>query len=282
MTRRSSVDVASTVAGIRPGARRSPLPGHEHQDGWAIVAFPFDSGHVLALRVARRNDFAPFTSVWHRTPDGAWSLYVDGPRLDTACPRYWGPAAEHVRSTDISVEWTAPDEVRVETTDPDLRWTTRMAAGPLVRAVNAVSRNLPERVLRSGPMVRLAEALSEHLLDLGDVTLATPVPGGQNATVLTRQLFPVADGSARLDGEDLGSPATGPETPTFGEARFPARPVVWVGRAYLTIVDDEEYERTIAEVRRERQSDVARHGEGEAADDGSRPQSTATGEVPRR
>ncbi len=49
-------------------------------------------GHVLALRVFPENDFAPYRSIWHRTPDGTWSIYVDGPRVDTACPRYFGAA----------------------------------------------------------------------------------------------------------------------------------------------------------------------------------------------
>lgn len=251
----SQVDIESLVRRIRPQTRRSPLPGREHQHWWGIIAYPFNSGHVLALRVSPENDFTPFTSVWHRSPDGEWSIYVDGPRLDTACPRYWGAATEHVQLTDISVEWTGPQELLVEMAAPQLRWTASMDSGPTVRAANAVSRRLPESVLRSRPVVRIVERMSDHLFDLGDVTLATPVPNGQDAIALTRRLFPIADGSAQLDGDDLGKPATGSDNPTFGEARLPARPIFTIGRAYLTIVDDEEYETTVAEVRQQRQLD---------------------------
>ncbi len=253
-----TVDVESAVRRIRPRVQRSPVPGHEHQHWWGVLAHPFDSGHVLALRVARQNDFAPFTSVWHRSPDGEWSIYVDGPRLDTACPRYWRAAAEHVQLADISVEWAGPMDLVVEMADPPLRWTASMDAGPVVGAANAVSRRLPERVLRSRPMIRLAELAADRLFDLGDITLATPVPNGQDATVLTRRLFPIIDGSAQLDGDDLGSSAGMSENPTFGEARLPARPVFTVGRAYLTILDADEYENSVAETRRGRQSDDAR------------------------
>lgn len=266
-----SVDVESTVRRIRPRVRRSPRPGYEHQRGWGILAFPFDSGHLLAHRVVPQNDFAPYASVWHRTPDGAWSIYVDGPRLDTACPRYWAAATEHVGLTDISVEWAGPADLVVEVADPKLRWTASIDAGPVARAANAIGRGLPDPVARSRPMVRLAELIGDHLFDLGDVTLATPVPGGQEATVLTRGLFPIVDGSARLDGEDLGTPAVESDNPTVGEARLPVRPILWIGRAYLTIADVDEYETTVEEMRRERQSNGARGpasrtaGEQEAA-----------------
>lgn len=245
-------DLESIVGRIRPEARRSPLAGYEHQRGWGIVAYPFESGHVLALRVSPQNDFAPFTSVWHRTPAGAWSIYVDGPRLDTACPRYWSDATEHVGFADISVEWSEPCELVVEMPEPALRWTARMAGGPLVRSVNAVTRRLPEAVLRTTPMVRLVERLADRLFDLGDLTLATPVPNGQDALVVTRRLHPIVEGSARLDGEDLGRPATGPVNPTFGEARLPARPVFTVGPGYLTVIDEDAYERAVAATRGDR------------------------------
>ena len=104
----STVDIESVVQRIQPRARRSPVPGYEHQQGWGLLAFPFDSGHVLALRVSPQNDFAPFTSIWHRTPVGVWSIYVDGPRLDTACPRYWSAATDHDQLTEISVSGPVP------------------------------------------------------------------------------------------------------------------------------------------------------------------------------
>ena len=35
-----------------------------------MIALPFDSGHVLALRVFPENDFGPCRTVWHRDPSG--------------------------------------------------------------------------------------------------------------------------------------------------------------------------------------------------------------------
>ena len=71
----------------------APWPGHEYARGWGVFALPFDSGHVLALRVFPANDFSPYRAVWHRDPNDRWSIHVDGPRLDTACPRYFARPA---------------------------------------------------------------------------------------------------------------------------------------------------------------------------------------------
>jgi len=63
-----------------PAARgRAPWPGHEYVKGWGVFGLPFDTGHVLALRVFPENDFSPYRTVWHRDPGGRWSIYVDGP-----------------------------------------------------------------------------------------------------------------------------------------------------------------------------------------------------------
>ena len=59
----------------RPAARgHAPWPGHEYVKGWGVFGLPFDSGHVLALRVFPENDFGPYRTVWHRDPDGRGSL----------------------------------------------------------------------------------------------------------------------------------------------------------------------------------------------------------------
>jgi hypothetical protein len=53
-------------AGVVP----SPWNGLEHVRGWGVFGAPFSSGHVLALRVFPQNDFAPYRTLWHRTPEG--------------------------------------------------------------------------------------------------------------------------------------------------------------------------------------------------------------------
>ena len=92
MARTAVFGLAAQLSDLPVVQGHAPWPGHEYVKGWGVFGLPFDSGHVLALRVFPHNDFSPYRALWHRDPGGRWSIYVDGPRLDTACPRYFGPA----------------------------------------------------------------------------------------------------------------------------------------------------------------------------------------------
>jgi hypothetical protein len=81
------LDLSSKLSDLPVVRGSAPWPDHEHVKGWGVFGLPFDSGHVLALRVFPEYDFAPYRTLWHRDPNGSWSIHVDGPRLDTACPR---------------------------------------------------------------------------------------------------------------------------------------------------------------------------------------------------
>src|SRR3712207_7801376 len=137
------MELATELERIEPRINTSPWPGHEHVRGYAVMALPLSSGHVLGLRVWPENDFAPFVSVWHRTPGGDWSIFSDGPLLEATCPRYWGPTLREARLARIHLSWVGPNELRVEMESPLLVWTVSMAAPPFLRVMNAVSGSLP-------------------------------------------------------------------------------------------------------------------------------------------
>lgn len=242
-------NLAAAVAAIPPRSRPSPVPGYEHIRGWGICALPFDSGHVVAVRAFPESDFAPFRTVWHRTPDGRWAIYYDGPSADATCPRYYGPAAETVASADISIRWPGAMDLRVEMDDPAFELSATMAEPPAFRAFNAVNSAIPERVRRTWGGLRATEWVADAVLDLGDVSLSGPTPTGHAAIHLPRRLFPVASASARLRGDDLGRPTRAATNPRFGAIRFPSRPMFALGRTYFRIRDYEEYRRTLVELR---------------------------------
>jgi len=73
-------DLASTLSDLPDVQRPAPWAGHEYVKGWAVFALPYDSGHVLALRVLPEANLDPYRSLWHRDPDGTWALYVDAPK----------------------------------------------------------------------------------------------------------------------------------------------------------------------------------------------------------
>jgi hypothetical protein len=243
------VELSKELQAIKPLPRKSPLPGFEYVRGFGVFALPFDSGHVLALRVFPENDFAPYMTVWHRTPDGIWSIFVDGPCLDTACPRYYGAAARHVQFSKITLRWTEAMALSISVDEPRLEWRVSMAIPPLFKVMNALSPRLPEPLWRAPATLRTFERLGKTLFDLGDITLSGTAPNGHFTILMPQRMFLITSARAKLNGQDLGRPTRSPENPAIGAVNLPARPIFAVGRAYFKIQDPIEYERTVAELR---------------------------------
>lgn len=240
--------VAAATQWVRPSIRQSPMPGYEHVRGFGIYGLPLDSGHVLALRVFPENDFAPYATLWHRTPEGEWTIYVDGPRQDIACPRYYGEAADAVVDAEIALEWLGPNELRVTMPDPAFELTVEMAVPWRSRLLNPVGARLPMWLWRVPGFAPRLASVADAVFDVGDVTLAGTSPNGHRSLLLPRQLFPIVSGSATLAGTDLGRPVRSETNPTMGRVALPARPMLAVGEAYFRILDRDEYERTRAEI----------------------------------
>lgn len=227
----------------------SPWPGWEHVRGFGVFALPFSSGHILALRVFPQGDFGPFATLWHRSPAGNWSLYYDAPRADIACPRYFGPAARQVLPAHLTVTWTGPMALRVETDAPALDWAVSLRVTPLLRAMNAVSARLPLSSWRPPVLVRVRQWMAHRLLGMGDVTLVGRMPSGHHGILMPAHILFVADSHAVLDGVDLGTPIRLRENPRIGQVVLPARPTFAVGQGFFKIRDEEEYRRTVEELR---------------------------------
>jgi len=49
------IDLAARLRDLPAVRGRAPWPGHEDVKGWGVFGLPFDSGHVLALRVLPGN-----------------------------------------------------------------------------------------------------------------------------------------------------------------------------------------------------------------------------------
>jgi hypothetical protein len=241
------LDLESELTALKPRRARSTWDGHEFVRGWGVFGLPFSSGHVLALRVFPENDFAPYRTVWHRDPEGRWSIFVDGPRLDTACPRYYGPACAHTGFAKIQVQWTGPTSLRVEMDAPRLSWTVSVGAPPWLAAANALEARLPRGSWRVGALLRAREFAAHRLMGLGALGLSGTMPSGHRGFLMPRRMYLVEGSEALLDGRTLGHPARLAHCPDLGGVTLPARGVLAVGEAHWEILDPEEYARTRAE-----------------------------------
>lgn len=236
-------NLAEELGGLIAVRGRSHWTGYEYVRGWGVFALPFDSGHVLALRVFPEGDFSPYRTVWHRDPDGRWSIHVDGPRLETACPRYYGPACVHTGFARIDVAWTGPMSLRVRMDRPALGWTLTAREPLALRAINAVGRRLPAWTWRPRPLLRARESVA-GLLGMGDLELSGTMPSGHRGILMPKRMYTIDEAGATLDGLDLGRPARLDACPRIGGVTLPARGVLAVGEAHWRIRDVVEYRRS--------------------------------------
>lgn len=232
---------ATLTTAIEPDLGEAPWPGHEYVRGWGVFGLPFDSGHVLALRVFPQSSFGPYRTVWHRDPGGSWSIHADARNVDHACPRYYGPACEHVGAARIDLQWTGPRTLRVTMDAPALDWTVTATRSPLLGLLNPLSAALPLSSWRPRALVRARERLAQAL-GMGRLQMAGVMPSGHSGLLMPRRMYLVNRSSAILDGVDLGSPARLGENPTIGGVPLPARGVLAIGQAMWPIRDPDEFD----------------------------------------
>lgn len=240
------LDLSSKLTNLPVIRGHAPWPHHEYVKGWGVFGLPFDSGHILALRVFPETDFGPYQTVWHRDPDGNWSIYVNGPRLDTACPRYYGEACAHTGYAHVELTWTGPSTLRVTMDDPSLEWTITASSTKYLDLLNAVSAALPTASWRPRALLRARERLATSL-GMGEMRLSGVMPSGHIGTFMPKQMYFIEESHALLAGIDLGHPVHLELSPKIGEVPLPARGVLAVGGAVWQILDPVEYERTRSE-----------------------------------
>lgn len=242
------MDLASELRGMNRGVIGSPWEQHETVRGFAVMSLPFESGYVLASREIPQSDFGPYSTIWIRRPDGRWSLHVDGPMLEVACPRYWGPAAMESRFASINLDWTGPNQLQVTMDQPALEWTFNVSRGALLATMNAINTAVPLWTWRPRALMAIREWLADHLLNVGKVDLSGRLPSGMNAAMAPKRVYRIRNATARLDGVDLGAPARASEPPHFGDFKLPSSPLFAIGEAHVQIGDLPEYHRLIREV----------------------------------
>lgn len=235
--------LADRTAAIDARRGDAPWPDHEYVRGWGVFGMPFDSGHVLALRVFPEGSFGPNRAVWHRDPAGAWSILYDAPSADVACPRYFGPACTTVTPATIVLTWTGPRTLRVELDEPRLTWTMTARLSPVLAILNPLMAAMPLASWRLPALVRARERAASAI-GLGEIALQGTMPSGHHGLLMPERMYLVDDASAVVDGTDLGRPVRAADNPTIGGVALPARGVIAIGRAMWPVLDPDEFART--------------------------------------
>jgi hypothetical protein len=225
MTERAPREVITDLAAVAPRARAR----REQFTGFAVMGLPFTSGHVLGLRSWVSSSIGPpYTSVWHRDPDGRWSFWSTA-APSVSCTRYTGELSGDTRQSAVDIEWSAPDRMTVRSTDPALEWVLIFGTTTATRGLSAVARALPRAVLERDAVLRGMGPMAGRMLGAGRLAMTGRMPNGQRFRLMPSHVWRVAGSTARLEGHDLGAPAPQREQATIGDFRIPQRGLLAVG-----------------------------------------------------
>ncbi|WP_152190219.1 hypothetical protein [Georgenia satyanarayanai] len=210
---------------------------HEHFAGFGVMALPFSTGHVLALRCWPATTIGPpYASVSVRSPDGAWVIQTDAPP-ERSCPRYFSAAAAEIPAPQpIEVTWSGPGTLTV-TIEDELEWHLALRSTAATRLMSACAAAMSTRWWSDARVLSVMATAAGPLLGSGRVALQGTAPNGQWFRAAPRHMWLVASSSARWRGLDLGSPAPLDRQAHLAQVPMPQRGIFFVGTAVFETFD---------------------------------------------
>ena len=224
-----------TAGRSRPVAQAA-LPGGnaEHFAGYAILAVPFASGDVLAMRRWTATSISPAQiSVWHRSPDGEWTFYSNVAPVQS-CARYFSSAAARTSQTPIDLTWENDRAFRVRISGGvDLDWRLTLASTHVTALMNALAGVLPEPVWRMPWFLRVMGRVASVALAAGRLRLDGRVPNGQRFLANPRRIWMVSASQASLGGVSFGAMAPLPTQTHLADFWLPQRGIFALAQAFI-------------------------------------------------
>ena len=215
-----------------------PLPSgsEERFSGYGVMGLPFASGHVLAMRRFTASSVGPdYTSVWHRDPNGRWTMYGNVPP-EQSCPRYFGSEVAAVAVEQITIDWTGDRSFSVSISDR-LAWDVSLDQPLAMKAMNAAAGIMPDALWRSAAVLKGMSAVAGLVLGAGRLGLAGITPNGQRFVANPLQTWSITSSSATIDGRDLGPIGPLMEQAHLGDFWIPQRGIFVLGRAFFEPFD---------------------------------------------
>ena len=208
-------------------------PGRgERFAGYGVMGLTFTSGHILGLRRFPASSLGlGYTSVWHRDPEGVWSMYQDVPSHQ-ACSRNFGSAVAEAAVQEIAIAWPGPDKFVVNAVGHcPITWSVKLVAGPTTRFMNSLGGMTPGPLWRQPLFLKLMGGVAGLALGAGHLALEGQATSGQRFTANPRLIWAVGDSSATVAGQDLGKMGSLPAPAQPGDFWIPQRGLFVIGSA---------------------------------------------------
>jgi hypothetical protein len=215
-----------------------PSGNEERFSGYGVLGVPFTSGDLLAMRRFPASSLGEsYTSVWHRNPQGRWTIYTSvAPQL--ACPRYFGSAIDETGVREIEISWTGPRDFTLSIEeDPALEWHLSLAQTPATRLMDAVDSVLPDALWRKEAVLKAMGKAGGLMLRAGRLPMAGRVPNGQRFILKPKHIWVIQSSTARMANQDLGSVGALAVQTRLGDFWIPQRGMFVIGHAFFEPLD---------------------------------------------
>jgi hypothetical protein len=215
-----------------------PSGNEERFSGYGVLGVPFTSGNLLAMRRFPASSLGEsYTSVWHRNPQGRWTIYTSvAPQL--ACPRFFGSAIDEALVREIEISWTSSQDFTLSIQeDPGLEWHLSLAQTPVTRLMDAVDSVLPDALWRKEAVLKAMGKAAGLMLRAGRLPMAGQVPNGQRFHLTPKHIWVIQSSTARMDNQDLGSVGALPVQTKLGDFWIPQRGIFVIGLAFFEPLD---------------------------------------------
>lgn len=208
-----------------------PGPG-DRVCGYGVMGLPFASGHYLALRHFTASSFGPaYRSVWHRDPDGRWTVYADQPP-EVSCARFLGPALSASHTVPIDIGWDGPSSASVSVGDT-LTWHFDLCTDAATRMMSVAGGLLPDNACHLGWLLRSMGQVAGPVMSAGKLRLRGTMPDGEVFSAVPRRVWRVEHSTAQVHGLDIGSPAPLTEQDRLGDFLLPQSGVFFADGAVV-------------------------------------------------
>ena len=202
----------------------------ERFTGYGVMGVPFASGHYLALRdMVASSVGPPYRSIWHRNPEGRWTIHTTGPAKLT-CPRYFGSMTATAHVSGIDVSWR-DDRTFEVTLGDELSWRIDLGATPATRMMTAMGGVLPEAGWNSDAVLGAMGPMARTMLHTGKIQLRGATPNGPRFKAVPLKIWRLTGTAASYRGKDVGAPGPLDTQAHLGDFWLPQRGVFFVGRA---------------------------------------------------
>jgi len=215
-----------------------PSGNEERFSGYGVSGVPFTSGDLLAMRRFPASSLGEsYTSVWHRNPQGRWTIYTSvAPQL--ACPRYFGSAIDETGVREIEISWRSPQDFTLSIEeDPALEWHLSLGQTPATRLINVVGGVLPDALLRKEAVLKAMGKAAGLMLRAGRLPMAGQVPNDQRFILKPKHLWLIQSSTARMANQDLGSVGPLAIQTRLGDFWIPQRGLFVIEHAFFEPLD---------------------------------------------